>query len=160
MPALLVLWVRMSLREPEQPARRGRGESARPRGRRALARLFRAPLLQRSLVGVGLATVGLATFWGTHVYGKDRLLRLVEARDGHRLPHPAESTARARLARSAPTLKRWEMAGMFLVTTGGGLGLVCFGPLADRLGRRGAFLAFHLGGLVAALLLFQVLWPT
>jgi MFS family permease len=47
------------------------------------------------------------------------------------------------------------MLGMFLVTTGGGLGLVSFGPLSDRLGRRGAFLLFHLGGLAAALVLFK-----
>jgi hypothetical protein len=47
------------------------------------------------------------------------------------------------------------MLGMFLVTTGGGLGLVAFGPLSDWLGRRGAFLVFHLGGLAAALVLFQ-----
>ena len=39
----------------------------------------------------------------------------------------------------------------------GRLGLVSFGPLADRWGRRGAFLAFHLGGLVASLVLFQLL---
>jgi MFS family permease len=44
---------------------------------------------------------------------------------------------------------------MFLVTTGGGLGLLAFGPICERLGRRGAFLLFHLGGLAAALLLFQ-----
>jgi MFS family permease len=49
------------------------------------------------------------------------------------------------------------MLGMFLVTTGGGLGLVSFGPLSERLGRRGAFLLYQLGGLAAALLLFRVL---
>jgi MFS family permease len=154
-PALLVLWVRMSVKEPEQ---RPLADPTRPRGSGALGRLFRRPLLRRTLVGVGLATVGLATFWGTHVYGKDRLKGMVEARSLAGLPGGATDLDRAdHLASIAPALKRWEMAGMFLVTTGGGLGLVCFGPMADRLGRRGAFLAFHLGGLVAALLLFQVI---
>ena len=32
---------------------------------------------------------------------------------------------------------------MLLTTAGGGLGLVCFGPLAERLGRRGAFFFFQ-----------------
>ncbi|QDV35739.1 MFS transporter [Tautonia plasticadhaerens] len=154
-PALLVLWVRLSLKEPE------RGPSAdpsKPRGSGALGRLFRGPLLRRTLVGVGLATVGLATFWGTHVYGKDRLRGMVEARALAELPEGADDSERADLLASlARPLKHWEMAGMFLVTTGGGIGLVCFGPMADRFGRRGAFLAFHLGGLVAALLLFQVI---
>jgi MFS family permease len=52
-------------------------------------------------------------------------------------------------------IKHMEMLGMLLVTTGGGLGLLAFGPLCERIGRRGAFLIFHLGGLVMALVLFQ-----
>jgi MFS family permease len=52
-------------------------------------------------------------------------------------------------------VKRGEMVGMFLVTTGGGLGLVLFGPISERLGRRGAFLLYHLGGLVSSVALFQ-----
>jgi hypothetical protein len=47
------------------------------------------------------------------------------------------------------------MLGMFLVTTGGGLGLIAFGPICERLGRRGAFLFYHLGGLAAALVVFK-----
>jgi MFS family permease len=47
------------------------------------------------------------------------------------------------------------MLGMFLVTTGGGIGLLSFGPISERLGRRGAFFLFHVGALAAALLLFN-----
>lgn len=57
----------------------------------------------------------------------------------------------------AAAIKRWEMLGMFLVTTGGGIGLLFFGPLCERIGRRAAFLFFHLGGLVIALVCFQLL---
>jgi MFS family permease len=132
-PALLVLWVRWSVREP--PRKPAPGPPA------AWRDLFRGGLLRSSLVGVGLATVGLATFWGVHIYGRE-ILRLAAA-DEHE-----------------PQLKRWEMLGMVLATVGGGLGLVSFGPLADRLGRRGAFLAFHVGGLAAALVLFRLLFTT
>src|SRR5262249_6643451 len=38
-----------------------------------------------------------------------------------------------------------------------GLGLIAFGPLAERLGRRGALRLYLLGGLGTSLLLFQVL---
>jgi MFS family permease len=48
------------------------------------------------------------------------------------------------------------MLGMFITTTGGGLGLLFFGPICQRIGRRRAFLIYHLGGLVCALLVFQV----
>jgi MFS family permease len=37
------------------------------------------------------------------------------------------------------------------------LGLVAFGPISERIGRRGAFLFYHLGGLASALVLFLVL---
>jgi MFS family permease len=87
---------------------------------------------------VGLATVGLATFWGTHIYGKDMMRKAYEA-----------------LHSDAATIKRGEMLGMFLVTLGGGIGLVLFGPLSERIGRRGAFLFYHLGGLVSCMVLFQ-----
>jgi MFS family permease len=57
----------------------------------------------------------------------------------------------------AAWLKQWEMLGMVLVTVGGGLGLVCFGPLSEHLGRRGAFAFYHLGGMAAAGILFLAL---
>ncbi|MGH7969035.1 MAG: MFS transporter, partial [Limisphaerales bacterium] len=51
-------------------------------------------------------------------------------------------------------MKSWEMFGMLLVTTGGGLGLLSFGPLCEKIGRRPAFLLFQLGGLVSTALVF------
>ncbi len=49
---------------------------------------------------------------------------------------------------------------MFLVTTGGGLGLLAFGPICEWLGRRGAFLCYHLGGLAAGVVVFQFISGT
>ncbi len=51
------------------------------------------------------------------------------------------------------------MISMGLNTFGGGLGLVLFGTIANRLGRKGAFIFYHLGGLAASLIMFQVLIP-
>jgi MFS family permease len=149
-PALLVVWIRLSLRDPERPPP---GERATQMG---LADLFRGSLLRRTLVGVGLATVGLATFWGTHIYGKDHLRKLVE-RDIREGIGGSSVQAGRPATDSGDLFKRWEMIGMLLVTVGGGLGLVSFGPLAEKLGRRGAFGFFHAGGLGAALALFLFL---
>ncbi len=138
LPALLVVWVRLGLREP---ARWVQAHAALPPGR--IADLFDAANLRGTLVGVSLAAVGLATFWGTHIYGKD-MLRLAYERllDREALPG------------AAGWLKSKELLGMFLVTTGGGLGLLAFGPLSERLGRRGAFLFYQVGGLAASFVLF------
>jgi MFS family permease len=155
LPALLIIWVRLSLREPERWLR-ARAEPGAQAGR--LAALFAGSVRRRTLVGVGLAAVGLATFWGTHIYGKDRLKKVYEARLLARLaPDVTAAQQEAVLKANAGPIKRWEMLGMFLVTSGGGVGLVLFGPLSERLGRRGAFLLFCTGGLASSLLLFEVL---
>jgi MFS family permease len=136
-PALLILWVRVSMREPET------WHAAHDLAQRDVLRrlghfrdLFAPGLRRHTIVATGLAVIGLATFWGTHFRGKD-LVRAAEER--------AQRAAGAR-AVDEITAKRYEMLGMFLVTTGGGLGLLSFAPLSQRLGRRPAFVFFHLGG--------------
>jgi MFS family permease len=154
-PALLIIWIRTSVREPEVWTRVSPERMLRPGG---VTHLFTGVLARRTVVGVGLATVGLATFWGAHIYGKDVLRNALAARCLAQLPLDAKAEDRQKvLQENAPALKQWEMLGMFLATTGGGLGLISFGPLADRLGRRGAFLLFQLGGMGAALVLFNFL---
>jgi MFS family permease len=140
LPALLVFWVRLSMREPEswQHARKVAEQDAARRLGRFTDLFASSRLCRHTLLGTGLAVIGLATFWGTHFRGKD-LLR--------------EAVARQQAEPSAPgaqgELKRYEMLGMFLATTGGGLGLLSFAPLSQQLGRRPAFALFHLGGFAA-----------
>jgi MFS family permease len=194
-PALLIIWIRSSLHEPQswqelhEQIRLGKKPSSG-----SFLELFSPEFSTRTLVGVGLAAVGLATFWGVHVYGKD-LLRQVRENDYlsqvvasgsatvltgpqqeilAQVPLEGQSSSeRAGSLRHwlfqrdntkkkdqffkpwGATIKKAEMIGMLLVTLGGGLGLVMFGPLAEWLGRRGAFLVYQVGGLVSALVLFR-----
>jgi hypothetical protein len=112
--------------------------------------LFVGETLRNLLLGVSLATVGLATFWGVHIYGKDALRNA-------RLRALQEEQVDIQSATNLRLLKRTQMTGMFLTTIGGGLGLLAFGPLCAWLGRRLAFALFHLGGFALGLLLFGVL---
>ena len=100
-------------------------------------------------MGFSLAVVGLATFWGVHIYGKDFALRrarqAVEQQAGIGASAPA-SARQAVWKEHQQQIKSREMLGMFLTTTGGGLGLLAFGPICEWLGRRKAFVLFHLGG--------------
>jgi MFS family permease len=139
-PALLTLWARTGLHESDAWQQAQSADRLGERG--GIAGLFQGTLTRRTLIGIGLATVGLATFWGMYNYGKDMLPKAIQRAD------PAISKA---------DLHHWEMLGMFLVTTGGGVGLISFGPISDKLGRRGAFLFFQLGGLAAAIVLFNFL---
>ena len=148
LPALLIIWIRKSLKEPEeweQAKTKSTQDQTQNVGR--ISDLFASDLLRNTLVGFSLAAVGMATFWGVHVKGKEIFV----------------GKANEMIAQESPDLKgaelqaektQMDMLGMFLVTTGGGLGLVLFGPISQRIGRRATFLIYHLAGLIFAWALF------
>ena len=158
-PALLTLWIRWKLREPDkwvQARDAAKQDSSKKAGR--LFDIFAPELLRNTVVGVALATIGLATFWGVHIYGRNLYRQAAENQYLAELsPEADESAKQAVLEDNSQAIKYAEMLGMFIVTTGGGIGLVCFGPICERVGRRGAFLFYHVGALISTLVLFQVL---
>jgi MFS family permease len=148
LPALLIFWVRASMREPEswESAKSVAGTDA-TRGLGRIRELFTTPLLRKhTLLATGLAAIGLATFWGAHFRGKD-VLRAAFIRQ-------QELSREQALAN--PQVKRYEMLGMLLVTLGGGAGLLSFAPISQRLGRRPAFVLFHAGGFVLTGVVFAL----
>jgi MFS family permease len=159
LPALLTVWIRWRLHEPERWVEAQAAAAKDPSLKAGnLKELFAGELLGRTLVGVSLAAIGLATFWGVHIYGKDVLRRQAERRYLAAAGVPADADASTReqaLRPRASSIKSWEMLGMLLATAGGGVGLVAFGPVCEWLGRRFAFIVYHLGGFIAALMLFQ-----
>ena len=158
LPALLTLWIRWKLREPEKwiEARAAANRDASKQTGR-IVELFYSAHIRHTLIGVTLAAVGLATFWGVHIYGKDLMRRSAEQQVLSELPSDASEQAKSiALDENFEAIKYTEMIGMLLTTTGGGIGLLAFAPICEWLGRRGAFLFFHLGGLISGLLLFQV----
>ncbi|MGB7343820.1 MAG: MFS transporter [Pirellulaceae bacterium] len=176
LPALLTLWIRWKLREPDSWVRaqkRAKTDEAQKPGR--LGDLFASEQLRATLVGVTLATIGLVTFWGIHIYGKNALLRRAQADVLNEAalvaPEPDATPAEqeAFVVAKKETLgtpenearvKRAEMLSMALNTIGGGLGLVLFGWISNMLGRRGAFVFYHLFAFAMVIVLFQFLLPS
>jgi len=131
LPALLILWVRASVKEPEQWKERKQSSEAGQMGS------FRELLLnrrwaRRAFGGMLLAAVGLGTFWSVAVAGQD-LVRHVRLAEGATVEQASLSA---------------KFAYGIVQTAGGGVGLLCFGPLCARIGRKKAFVAFHLLALV------------
>jgi MFS family permease len=120
LPALLVLWVRAKVEEPA----RWREARSIDQQMGSFRELFgNARWASHAILGLLLASVGLATFWGVTIAGQD----LVQ----HLLVHSGVENAVAS--------QRAKFAYGIVETAGGGLGLLSFGPLAEWLGRRGAF---------------------
>jgi MFS family permease len=174
LPALLTLWIRWKLREPDSwkraHQRAAEDESQKP-GR--IGELFWSENLRATVVGVTLSTIGLVTFWGIHIYGKNALLRRAQQdvlkTESIVQPGPDASAAqqdafqaqsRSAYQKHAGEIKRAEMLSMVLNTLGGGLGLVLFGWISNMLGRKGAFILYHVVAFALVLLLFQVLLPS
>jgi MFS family permease len=136
LPALLVVAVRLGVSEPARwvkysPLRRVLLDAER-RAAGSVIELLSHPLWRgRAIGGLLLAAVGLGTFWGVTIEGQG-LARDLLVRQG---VDPDKARQQA------------QFAFGIVQTTGGGLGLLAFGPLSARFGRRWAFLFLQLGSL-------------
>ncbi len=127
-PALLVLWVRSGINEPES----WRQAEREQRRMGSFAELFGNWRWARSaLLGMLLASIGLGTFWGVIIAGQNLTQELLQ-RNG---VSAEEASQHAKFAYG------------IVQAIGGGLGLLSFGPLAQRVGRKRAFIMMHLAAL-------------
>lgn len=131
LPALLVLWVRVSIREPEKWKQTRAGSKAAQMGSFSELLLNRQWSI-RAILGLLLAAVGLGTFWAVTVAGQDIARQFL-----------LESDVAAAQANQSS-----KFAYGIVQATGGGLGLLAFGPIAAWLGRKPSFVLFHLLGLL------------
>ena len=137
-PALLVLWVRVSLREPEawREAKASRGDRMG-----SFRELLGDPRWRaRAIAGALLAMVGLATFWGVAVAGQNL----------------AEDLLNQLQAPAAEISSRSKIAFGFIQTTGGFVGQLAMGPLSAWLGRRRTFAWMHVAAFVMTLVVCWV----
>jgi hypothetical protein len=133
LPALLVAWVMVSVKEPESWKQAGARAKSDGRQMGSLSDLFAdARWARRAVLGMLLAAVGLGSFWGVTVAGQD-LAKEHFMRNGM-LEKQAIEQAKA--------------AYGYLQAAGGGVGLLAFGPMCVRWGRRRAFTIMQVGALV------------
>jgi len=121
LPALLVAWVMASVKEPERWKQSG--HPAQEKSGSLAELLGDSRWRTRAILGMLLATVGLSCYWAVHVAGQD-LAQSILVKNG---------------ATQAEAMERAKPAYGFVETIGGGLGLLSFGPLCARFGRKRAF---------------------
>jgi MFS family permease len=138
-PALFVLAIRLLVKEPEAwiAVREERKRAAADRGKSSglrsftLKQLFSSEFRRDTLLASSLAFVVLLALWGATVW----------------IP-----AAVAEIARNAglaePDQQRQAGYAVMLLNAGSLPGYLLFGPLADRVGRRAAFMFYFLGGVL------------
>jgi MFS family permease len=137
-PALLVLWVRVSIHEPDT-WKEAKAEKGDRMG--SFTELLGNPRWRtRAVWGALLAMVGLATFWGVAVAGQNL----------------AEDLLRRLNAPAADISSRSKIAFGFVQTTGGFVGQLAMGPLSAWLGRRRTFAYMHIGAFIMTLVVCWV----
>lgn len=125
LPALLTIWVRSSIKEPD--SWHEAKSSGKPMG--SFAELFGDPRWRsRALLGMSLAAVGLGTFWGVCVATQDLTRELLLSLG----IQPVEAD------------KSSKFAYGIIQVVGAGIGQLSFGPLCARLGRKRTFAIMHL----------------
>ncbi len=132
LPALLVLWVRLSIKEPAawQAARHVKRDRMG-----SFRELLGEPQWRmRAIMGALLAMVGLATFWGVVIAGQDLSAKFLQASGD---PNWSSKS---------------KIAFGFIQTAGAGVGMLAFGPLSAWWGCKRTFLMMH----IAAFLLTPI----
>lgn len=161
LPSILVFFIFSWLKEPESwQAAREQAKNDPKQKVGVIADLFHKDTIRSTLVGVALAGIGMATFWGVHVRGKDTLRiaaeRRMVAEEKVEVEITEDGKEKNKLTdEQASELKRWEMFGMVISTLGLLFGQLYFGPLSQRIGRKNTFIFFHLGAFLISLVVFQ-----
>lgn len=139
-PAVFVLFIRLMVKEPERWIEvRDRRALAKVEGKHkptdldafTLKQLFSPKLRRDTLVASALAFTVLLALWGATMWIPS-VIREVGAREGL----------------VAVDQNRYAAYAVMLLNGGSLFGYLGFGPLADRFGRRAAFLSFLLGGVI------------
>jgi len=131
-PAVVALFVRLWVKEPERWVKARQEEQAAPGARpRKLRELFRPSLRRSTLAGSGLAFVAVFGLWGATNW-TPTLVRSLPDLQGLA---PAVLTSRVSYA-------------TMMLNAGALVGYLTFGPLADRFGRRWAFALMCVGSLL------------
>ena len=130
-PALVAMLVRLKVREPERWVEVRKGERAGTSQRLTLAELFTPQTRRDTLVGTVLAFVAVFGLWGATNWTPTLIRELVA-------PRGLGSVAIVRLVSYAT----------MVLNVGAIIGYLSFAPLAERWGRRAAFLFMLVGSAV------------
>jgi MFS family permease len=138
-PALLIVWIRSCVKEPEQWQHAAAAGGTKELGK--MSELMTNPVLRRNTIaGVLLATAGVGGLWGVGFFLPDLTGSVLKPLVAH-LPDKAAETQ----------LAQWRSQVFFIQQIGAFLGMFSYAVLAEKAGRKialGLFLVLAWGSVV------------
>ena len=126
-PALMVLWIRSSVKEPQKwtDARDKAMSSSTPMEIGNILGLFRDPVLRRNTIaGVLLATAGVGGMWGVGFFLPDLNGSVLEP-----------FTNGLSKAAATKQIAQWKSIAFFIQNIGAAIGMFSYAALSQRTGR-------------------------
>jgi len=145
-PALLVVWIRASVREPErwEQAKQAAQQDGARKELGNISELFRDPVLRRNTIaGVLLALAGVGALWGAAFFLPDLVgsaLKPLVAR----MPHIANLSEPDKAAAIKAMLQAYRSKIFLVQQVGAFFGMFAYAALSERTGRRPALLLFFI----------------
>jgi MFS family permease len=158
LPALLTLWIRRSVHEPEswEQAKEAAAKSGGREEMGNISTLFTDPTLRRNTIaGVLLATAGVGGVWGVGFFSVDLIGSALRpwVENAPAIVAVADADAREKAVKSA--LQHWRSLIFLVQMVGAGLGMFAFAALSERLGRRPAMALFFNAAFVSVQAFFH-----
>lgn len=136
LPALLTLWVRMGIKEPE----RWQKAAATNQRRGSFRDLLGNPRWRKNaILGMLLAAVGLGTFWGVVIAGQDLAREMLTREKAAGIGLDATGIIKF--------FRNEKAAYGIIQTIGVAVGMLSFGPICNVIGRRRTFFFAFLGSM-------------
>ncbi len=157
LPALLIVWIRRSVKEPESWHEAKAEAAAGGKEVGNILGLFKDPVLARNTVaGVLLAVAGVGGVWGVGFFSVDlvgsALRPAVESAPSIvAIADPAQREAAVR-----SSLQHWRSLVFLVQMVGAGLGMFAFAALSERTGRRPAMALFFVLAFAAVQAFFRL----
>jgi MFS family permease len=137
LPALLILWIRRSVKDPESWHEAKAEAAATGKEVGSIGALFKEPMLRRNTIaGVLLATAGVGGVWGVGFFSVDLIGSALEplVRNAPNIASITDEKTRENAVKAA--LQHWRSLVFLVQMIGAGMGMFAFAVVAERTGRR------------------------
>jgi MFS family permease len=155
-PALLVLWIRRSVHDPESWHQAKRDATASGKAIGSIMALFQEPILRRNTIaGVLMAAAGVGGAWGVGFFSPDLIGSALKplVTNASDIASITDPELQKKAINNA--IQHWKGLVFLVQMIGAGLGMFAFAGVSEKLGRRPALAIFLTLAFISLQLFFR-----